>query len=389
MAGTGVRRNNVVPGIMVFFGGIVLCYGAYEPWITYSGPKIGLKFKDLIDVGLDTGFSSGASGEVRQVLIACGVFCLLCGLALVATSVPYLGLAWRLGAVLATLLPALVAWQVWEETHRSGLELLEDPNASVRDRLVALFEAGGEALGLLKVEPAGGLLALVVGAALVALGVVVPSSARAMSVDAPRSAPAGPAHYVHAGAPDGVPTASHGGNRRVYLIGIGVAALVLVGVFAATRPGSDGSSGLVGLTTGESGLTAAERDCIDGSAQSLVTEFTRARAAWDKDEQDSVLNLDGDPAFQDFAAAIALVDVTECPADYQTRYAQFVEVWTRYGNFLLEMAKPHAPWQDEWSDTSVEAKRGEFDAAVSDAYLELRRTAADVELADVDWTPVS
>lgn len=135
------------------------------------------------------------------------------------------------------------------------------------------------------------------------------------------------------------------------------------------------------------GFTAAERACINTVESHNRKLFTKATREW----QNGALPLDvqGNPAYRDYADAVGALNLRTCPLRYTDAYATWVSVWHGYGTYLEEMSRPHFPWDDQWSEKAIAAKRAEFEAGVRGAYAAIRTIARSggVHLPNQDWTP--
>lgn len=99
--------------------------------------------------------------------------------------------------------------------------------------------------------------------------------------------------------------------------------------------------------------------------QIAANTSTRDRsAAW--------LNSDGDPSFVRYAQELMRVDLEGCSQPFSEAFASYFEAWSAYGSFLEEAARPHAPWNDEWSPQNERRRRLGFEARVGHAHSALR-----------------
>jgi hypothetical protein len=135
------------------------------------------------------------------------------------------------------------------------------------------------------------------------------------------------------------------------------------------------------------GFTAAERACIDTTESHNRKLFDKATMEW----QNGTLPIDlqGNPAYREYADAVDSLNLRACPPRYADAYATWVSVWRGYGTYLEDMSKPHLPWNDQWSEKAIATKRAEYEAGVRGAYAAIQGTARSggVHLPDRSWTP--
>lgn len=171
-------RNHTITGIFLLISAFVIAFGATQPWVTGAvqilgvgplagaRPNGGLGFDQLLVPG-------GRAGDVTPVLLGAAAGLGVTALLLLVTRIRGLGLLWRMVALVATAVPALVAFSAWS--------VVEDPASVVADDGsflgVALDTAVSavEGAGLAAVDPGVGLWLLTVGSALAAIGVFVPA----------------------------------------------------------------------------------------------------------------------------------------------------------------------------------------------------------------------
>lgn len=407
MTVAGDRRSNVVAGALIAVGGGFLAISSTQAWITISGPTFGVSlFKSILQVSLTPTLSQGAEGQERAFLLALAAIVGLLGLFLVATTVPFLGVLWRLGALLAAALPAVVCLQVWQASGWTLEQAVEDPAAGPVPQFLAHL-ASSAVSTVFSIGPAEGLYEMTAGIALVAVGLVVPSR-RTSHLPSPATDPVTAVratdHYATVVAPNAgsaptaaqpmasfVPVPAAVDKRRfsrtqvMATLGGAIVLLTLVWIVGNARTSSSVSYG--GLGSGTETFDDAERSCITSTEASSRDLFEQAMVAWQKDS--GPLNLDGNPAYSTYGDAVADLDMSACPQSYKTTYASWAGAWREYGSYLKEMSKPHAPWNDEWSKATIAARRAEYNSRVRMAYDDIRTAAMSggVDLPTLDWTP--
>jgi hypothetical protein len=102
------RRNNVLPGLLIAVGGVLVFLASAKPWIAVTGFPISVTFKSIVQMGLDPNYSQGADVNLRQLMqiLAAGVG--VAGVLLLATRIPGLGVLWRLAALVRRSRPGAV-----------------------------------------------------------------------------------------------------------------------------------------------------------------------------------------------------------------------------------------------------------------------------------------
>ena|SRR5664280_359976 len=169
------RRNNVLPGLLVAVGGVLVFLASAKPWIAVTGFPVSITFKSIVQVGLDPNYSQGADVSLRQLMqiLAAGVG--VAGILLLATRIPGLGVLWRLAALGLAVIPGLIFYYVWQAANASPLEALQDPSASLADKIRGVVVGVPERIGIVHVGPATGLYAGIAGLVCVVLGCFVPA----------------------------------------------------------------------------------------------------------------------------------------------------------------------------------------------------------------------
>jgi amino acid transporter len=173
------RRNNTIAGLTQLLGAILIAAGAFTPWATITGPNLGIS---LGGKSTSLGFdvipnmdSSGDSDSKAVLAVLAGVIAVL-ALALIATRVRGLGMLWRLGSLVALIVPAVLTVYLWKLVTGDPAEIFHDPNASAADKIRGVLQAGFERLGLIHVDPGLGLWLLSIGSVLVFLGIWIPAT---------------------------------------------------------------------------------------------------------------------------------------------------------------------------------------------------------------------
>jgi hypothetical protein len=169
------RRNNVLPGLLVVAGGVLLFLASAKPWIAVTGFPVSVTFKSMVQVGVDPNFSQGADGNLRQLMQILAVGVAVTGLLLLATRIAGVGVPCRLVALGLTVIPGVIFYHVWQAANTSPLEALQDPSASIPDKIAGVFLGGAAAMGLVHIGPATGLYIGIAGMVCVVLGCFVPA----------------------------------------------------------------------------------------------------------------------------------------------------------------------------------------------------------------------
>jgi hypothetical protein len=97
------------------------------------------------------------------------------GVLLLATRIPGLGVLWRLAALGLAVIPGLIFYYTWQAANASPLDALQDPSASVADKVEGAILGGAEAMGVVHVGPATGLYLGIAGLVCVVLGCFIPA----------------------------------------------------------------------------------------------------------------------------------------------------------------------------------------------------------------------
>jgi hypothetical protein len=145
-APSGLTRNPDIPGaVLTGFGGLLMIFGSFLPWLTVTAPLIGTISRSGLDGGGD-----------GVITLALGIVTVLIGMArLMAATMPTL--LYR-----ASIITGLVA----------GATAIY-ANSQVQDRIAQAKDAAGEFAGLLVANTGAGLWTLGIGAALAIIGGMV------------------------------------------------------------------------------------------------------------------------------------------------------------------------------------------------------------------------
>lgn len=178
--------------------------------------------------------------------------------------------------------------------------------------------------------------------------------------------------------PAELPRQRRAGGRRAALAGLGILAVGAAVVYATrhVETSAELSAGTGSLSV--SAQNEAERACVTSTriADGSLRETAGIRAT--ADEKGAVLNLDGDAAYVEYARALAELDVTACPADFRSAFADWSAAWMSYGDFLHEASQFHAPWDSDWSRDAVSAGLAERLADVERCDHELASASGKV-----------
>lgn len=406
MSGLTGTRSNIVTGACLGAGGLLLAVASTHPWLRLHVTGLPLSsrtLQDIIRISLTPTYAPGVEGETRILLLALAAVIGGLGLALIATTSPYLGLLWRFGAAVAALLPVVTCAHVWQaSTWNLGQAVTDPASAAPTASASAVFA----------ISPAPVLWLMTVGLALAAVGIALPPRRNVSSptnpLPSPAPSPGSPTVRLPplGGLPpgpldDAVPARYlpwHALRLDPYRLltppqwgaAIGSVALLGVVVWALATAGPRTSVSFGGLGSGGPAATPAQRACITATESSNRTLFEQAATNWQR--QSGPFTFDGVPAYRDYAEAVAALDLTACPADYALTYQNWGRIWQGYGTYLEEMARPHLPWHEEWSSDSVAARLAAFDRQVKAAYAAISTAAqrSGVPLKRTpNWTPAT
>jgi hypothetical protein len=378
-----------------------------HPWLRLHVTGLPLSsrtLQDIIRVSLTPTHAPGAEGETRLLLLALAAVTAALGMVLIATTSPNLGLLWRCGASLTVLLPVSTCARVWQASTWSLDQAVTDP---------AAITPAASASAVFAISPAPALWLMTVGLALAAVGIALPPRPRLSSPTIPLPpAPGTGSTTVRLPPLVGLPPGPLGDavparrlpwhafrpvpwgrrlTRPQWGAGIGGVALLGVVVWALTSAGPGTAVSFGGLGSGGAAATRAQRACITATEASNRTLFQQAATNWQR-QSGGPLNVDGVPAYREYAEAVAALDLTACPADYAHTYQSWERVWRDYGSYLEKLAQPHYPWEDQWSGDSVAARLAAYDRQVQAAYGAIRAAArrSGVTLGRPPiWTPAT
>jgi hypothetical protein len=170
------RRSNVLSGLLITVGGVLVFLASGQEWIAITGPSISFAFfKDLVQVGVNPDFSQGEYGDLRQIMQVVAGGIVLAGVLLLVTRLRGLGVLWRLAALTLGVVPGVVFYAMWQSATASPVDALRDPHASVGTKIMSGLQGLFQRVGLVHIGPATGLYAGIAGLVCVAVGCFVPA----------------------------------------------------------------------------------------------------------------------------------------------------------------------------------------------------------------------
>lgn len=168
-------RSNAGAGAAVLIGGVAVAMASQQPWVSITGPSLGITLKDVVDVGIAPRGTDTGDTEERQLLLAVGAGLAICGVLLMLTRVRVVGPLLRLFTLTLAAIPAFLAISVWAAVGETAGDVFDDPEASFVDKARAGVGGLLESLGVITIQPAIGLYVLSAGSVAVLLGCLIPA----------------------------------------------------------------------------------------------------------------------------------------------------------------------------------------------------------------------
>ncbi len=176
---TRTGRSHRVAAAMMLIGALLIAGAALLPWITVTGPTLGVRLADWVDVAVDPSTELASADLERKLLLACAGLTGVFAMGLMFDRGRVSGVFLRLLGLASAVPPGLLAlwlWAVVTSENPTADLLTDDPGAM--GELLRLGDRFLTAAGVYSVSAAEGLLALSVGLVLVGVGCLVPSSRR-------------------------------------------------------------------------------------------------------------------------------------------------------------------------------------------------------------------
>jgi len=132
----------------------------------------------------------------------------------------------------------------------------------------------------------------------------------------------------------------------------------------------------------------AQRQCVQDALSASEAALSQADASWEKGNSTAILHLHGNDAYVNYSGLVAALNVSDCPAGFQQALKNWAGVWSRYGAFISEANKFHAPWNTQWSDQRVTQQMCQFASELQSADQSLHDQAASVQVNETQrsWT---
>ena len=168
------RRNHVVAGLGIVLSAILIAFAVTQPQANFTGPPIAISGLKVVNLTVTP--SSGYKLD-EQTLVLCLSFAVtlgVLGLLLLVTRVRFLGLIWRLGALAAITLPALLAISYWTFISDPTSGLKEGTDTSFAGQGLAMLADGTRGLAW-DITPGIGLYLFTAGVVCAVLASLVPA----------------------------------------------------------------------------------------------------------------------------------------------------------------------------------------------------------------------
>jgi len=191
-------RNHAVAGTALLIGAAVSAFAATQAWIN-ADATVPAGYLGGLGINGSLGFDhfvmpGGDGGDVTPLLIGSAAALAVSALLLFATRIPGLGVLWRFVALATAGLLGLTAAAGWGVVD-DPLPVVADPE-SPAGTILGLGLSAAKFFKAVSVGPGLGLWLLTVGAAVAAIGALIPA-ARGRSVELPTVpvAPFQPPHH--------------------------------------------------------------------------------------------------------------------------------------------------------------------------------------------------
>jgi hypothetical protein len=166
---------------MLITGAIAIGLAATQDLVVLKGPLAEIGVGRHLGLGVQLTGTADEDSLTQPLLFASAAWIAFFGLLLLATRVRFLGLLWRLLALLGVVAPVALAVNDWLFIHDPVDYLASDENVAVRAALrlghgVVEALGGGASAGL-------GLYLLTLGAVMAVIGLLVPPIHRDVAVE--------------------------------------------------------------------------------------------------------------------------------------------------------------------------------------------------------------